>query len=283
MLNNQNTIVNKIGIFDSGIGGLTVAHAIHNILPKENLLYIGDTAHSPWGDKSKSQIISYSTKLTSVLVENDCKIVVIACNTASCLALNAIAAQFSHLKIFNVIDPTIMYLQQLDFNNFNDIGIIGTKQTIHSNAYQNRIETLQSELYITKKLQIKSLATPLLVPLIEEGWLNTQATSLIIAEYLSQLDLQDQSILILGCTHYPLIKQHIENYYFKLNKKVIVIDSASLIANQIKLFLQHTNQLNDNSMPNINNFYCTDNSEFFLQIAKQFFANITLDFLPLWE
>ena len=95
--------------------------------------------------------------------------------------------------------------------------------------------------------------------------------------------MQDQSILILGCTHYPLIKQHIENYYFKLNKKVIVIDSASLIANQIKLFLQHTNQLNDNSMPNINNFYCTDNSEFFLQIAKQFFANITLDFLPLWE
>lgn len=281
MLNNKNNYI-KIGIFDSGVGGLTVAHAINNILPKENLLYIGDTAHSPWGDKSTSQIISYAVKLTSFLINNNCTIVVIACHTASCVALNAINAiveQATNIKLFNVIDPTISHLQQLNLNNFRDIGIIGTKQTIHSKAYQSRLEKLAST---NKQLQIKSLATPLLVPLIEEGWLGNSATNLIIEEYLSQLNLRDQSILILGCTHYPLIKQHIEDYYLKLNKKITVIDSASLISHQIKKFLQDTNQLNNNLL-HANNFYCTDNSEFFLQTARQFFANINLNFLPLWK
>ena len=282
MLNNYSK-TNKIGIFDSGIGGLTVARAIYNVLPHENLLYIGDTAHMPWGDKSKSQIISYATKLTNFLIEKNCNIVVVACNTASCVTLEKLSEQFTQIKLFNVIDPIILFLQQIDFNNFNSIGIIGTKRTIHSEAYQNRIEELQPHLIAEKKLQIKALATPLLVPLIEEGLIDNQATDLIITQYLSQLDLEDKSILILGCTHYPLIKKHIDNYYIKLNKQVVVIDSTLLVANQIKDFLLKTKQINATNPTSTNNFYCTDNSEFFFKTAKQLFANITLDFLPLWE
>lgn len=166
MLNNYTQInnkTNKIGVFDSGIGGLTVARAIHNILPNENLLYVGDTAHMPWGDKSKSQITHYATKLTNFLIENDCNIIVVACNTASCVTLAKLSEQFTQIKLFNVIDPLILFLQQMNFNNFNSIGVVGTKQTIHSEAYQNKIKELH-KLSTDKKLQIKALATPLLVP-----------------------------------------------------------------------------------------------------------------------
>ncbi len=282
MLNNKG-IVNKIGIFDSGIGGLTVARAINELLPSEKLLYIGDTAHSPWGDKSRSQIIHYTNSLIGFLLKHNCNIIVIACNTASCVALEFVVKQFPNITIFNVIDPTILYLAQLDFNNFNNIGIIGTKQTISSKAYKHRIEKLQVSLPVTNKSNIKSLATPLLVPLIEEGWIDTLATDLIIEQYLSELNLSDQSILILGCTHYPILKQQIQNYYLRLNKQIMIIDSNLLIATQIKNFLQQREQLNINPSPNTNDFYCTSNSEFFFKTAKQFFANISLNFLPLWE
>lgn len=280
MLNNKSS-GQKIGIFDSGIGGLTVARAIRNVLPNENLLYVGDTAHSPWGDKSQSQITSYSLALTNFLLKNDCNIVVIACNTASCIALESIVEKFPNIKLFNVIDPIISLLAQMDFNNLNDVGIIGTKQTIKSNAYVSRLKQLHSTSNSVP--QIKSLATPLLVPLIEEGWTEHNATKLIIEEYLSALDLKDQSILILGCTHYPLIKAHIEDYYIKLNKNIMIIDSTLLIAKEIENFLLKNNQLQTNKMITSSDFYCTGNSEFFFKIAKQFFANITLKFLPLWE
>jgi glutamate racemase len=280
MLNNKSS-VQKIGIFDSGIGGLTVARAIRSILPNENLLYVGDTAHSPWGDKSQSQITSYSLALTNFLLENDCNIIVIACNTASCIALESIVTKYPNIKLFNVIDPIISLLAQMDFSHLNDIGIIGTKQTIKSNAYGSRLKQLKPTS--NSKLQIKSLATPLLVPLIEEGWTEHNATKLIIAEYLSALDLKDQSILILGCTHYPLIKTHIEDYYITLNKNIMIIDSTLLIAKEIKNFLLKNNQLQNNKVITSSDFYCTGNSDFFFKIAKQFFANITLKFLPLWE
>ncbi len=274
MLNN----FNKIGIFDSGIGGLTVAKAINTLCPNENLLYVGDTAHMPWGDKSKSQIISYATKITNFLVEQGCNIIVIACNTASANALIEISEQFTQIKLFNVIDPVISFLQNIKLSN--SIGIIGTKLTIKSSSYQQKITKLLSKLN-KNSLPIKALATPILVPLIEEGLINNQATDLIIEEYLTQLDLPDQSMLILGCTHYPLIKKNIENYYIKVNRRVKVIDASILVANQVKDFLLQGNNKTSQEQ-GVHNFYVTDDGGFFLKTAKQFFMDIKLDFLPLW-
>ena len=275
----------KIGIFDSGIGGLTVAKAISNLCPNQDLLYIGDTAHMPWGDKSKSHIVRYATKITDFLIKQGCNIIVIACNTASANALTEISEQFNQTKLFNVIDPIVLFLQKIKHSS---IGIIGTKQTIHSGAYQNRVEQL------VKPKLIKVLATPVLVPLIEEGLINNPATNLILEQYLSQLDLPDQSMLILGCTHYPLIKQNIENYYIKINRKVKVIDGSDLVAKDVRDFLlQRVNHNEDESLnfkltnkvssQVVHNFYVTDDSEFFFKTAKQFFANVKLEFLPLWE
>ena len=291
-----------IGIFDSGIGGLTIARAISDLLPNEKILYVGDTAHSPWGDKSKSQIIHYSKNLTRFLVNNNCDFVVVACNTASCLALDAVKTEFPNIKLFNVIDPIINYLQQLKLDQFNDVGIIGTKQTIKSQTYQKSLAEVQLHQLGTKNhLRIQSLATPLLVPLIEEGWNNHAACNLVIAEYLSNLDLRDQSILILGCTHYPLIKNNIESYYLHLNKKIKIIDSTKLIAKAIQRFImkKNINLLPSTEKINIlghcdnadninrasasNHFYCTSNNEFFAEVAKQFFATVKLSFLPLWQ
>jgi glutamate racemase len=264
----------KIGIFDSGIGGLTVAKAINDLCPEVSLLYVGDTAHMPWGDKSTAHIISYAIKITEFLIQNNCNIIVIACYTASANALAAISDKFSQIKLFNVIDPIILFLKQEPPKN--NIGLIGTKQTIRSGTFQNQLS------------QVIAIATPILAPLIEEGLINNAATDLILEQYLTKLDLADQSVLLLGCTHYGLIKPNIENYYAKINKNIKVIDGAMLVAKQIKNFLKNNFNLS-NLKPNlelnskVNKFYVTDDSEFFLRSAKQFFADINLDFLPLWE
>lgn len=264
-------VKNKIGIFDSGVGGLTVAKAIYDLCPNENLLYIGDTAHMPWGDKSKQRILLYATKIAKFLIDNGCNIIVVACSTASANVLTELTQQFSQIKLFNVIDPIILFLQQIKPTN---VGIIGTKQTINSNTYQRKIASFG--------IQVKALATPILAPLIEEGLMDNKATDLILEQYLTKLDLQDQSMLILGCTHYRLIKKNIENYYIKTNRQVKVIDGAGLVANELKDFLFKTSKINKNYTAK-HNFYITDDSEFFLKIAQQFFANISLDFLPLWD
>ena len=285
MLNNNNHSHNpyKIGIFDSGLGGLMVAESLNQSLSGYDLLYGGDNAHCPWGDKPTNQITDYCLKLTKFLAEQHCSIIVVACNTASCVALEAIYQQFNQLRIFNVIDPVINYLAQLNLANITDIGIIGTKQTIGSNVYQQRIsQLLPTNTHSANNINcIKALATPELVPLIESGSLdNDQSFNLLIERYLSVLDLQHNSILILGCTHYPLIKRHIVNYCERINRTVTIIDPNWLLTQQITVALQQLSNINSSR---IANFYCTSHCEAFLQLTRQFFANITLDFLPLWK
>jgi glutamate racemase len=307
-LDNHKLNLPTIGLFDSGVGGLTIAHAIYSIIPNTKFIYIADSIHAPWGDKSSSQIIDYSISLTKFLLTQQCDVIVVACNTASAVALHALRANFPNIILFNVIDPVIHYLIKLDLNNFHEIGIIGTKQTIKSEAYQTNIKKILLHQNIKRELPIKSLATPLLVSLIEEGWKDHAVSALIIQEYLSQLNLKDQSILILGCTHYPLIEQLIKNYYKQSNKRITIIHSASLVANQIYNFLlqQDPCTLTKTSMPmiigpdhgaahcnpaandinqlhGVNQFYCTCNNEFFPQIAKQLFANLSVSFLPTWQ
>ena len=213
-----------IGIFDSGIGGLTVANAIHKLLPNEELIYFGDTAHLPYGDKSAIAIKSFAKGITDFLLDNKCKLIVIACNTASAHAYEAVKKQASGKAIVvNVIDPMANFVAKKYASKH--IGIIGTKGTINSRVYVKKINKL------SPAAKVSSLATPLLAPMIEEGFFNNLISKTIINSYLSKKHMEGIDALVLGCTHYPLIKKEVELYY---KKKAEVIDSSELIAQVVK-------------------------------------------------
>lgn len=262
-----------IGIFDSGIGGLTVAKAINQFLPNENLIYFGDTAHSPWGSQSAAAIQHYATRISETLLAQNCKVIVVACNTASAAAFDAIQNVVKDKAfLFNVIDPVIAHVTK----KYQDktIGLIGTKQTIRSQAYANRIHA--QNVGIT----LQSLATPVLVPLIEEGMSDSNAAKQIIAHYLANPAMQDIAALILGCTHYPLIKQQVNEFFAN---KVEVLDSAELISAVIGAKLDDHNLRNHEQNAQLT-FYVSHDSDFFNQTAQQFFpGNIKLQTYPLWE
>ena len=262
-----------IGIFDSGIGGLTVAKAINLELPNESLIYFGDTAHTPWGNQSAPAIQHYATKISQTLLEQNCKIIVIACNTASAAACEEVKNLIGNKALlFNVIDPVIDHLVQHYQNQ--TIGLIGTKQTIKSEAYKTRLHARSSNI------KLNSLATPLLAPLIEEGFSNTDTAQEIIEHYLTNPSLQNISALILGCTHYPLIKQQVSNFF---GSRVKVIDSAQLISSVIAEQLE-SRGLNNTSDKNNKTFYVSHDSEFFNHTAQQFFpGDIKLQTYPLWD
>lgn len=262
-----------IGVFDSGIGGLTVAKAIHQRLPQESIIYFGDTAHSPWGSQSSVAIQHYATRISETLLEQKCKAIVIACNTASAAAFEAIKYVVQdHALLFNVIDPVIAHLTSKHQNQ--TIGLIGTKQTIKSEAYKNRLSQQ------TSSITLKSLATPLLVPLIEEGFCNERPMLDIMKHYMSSQCFKDISALILGCTHYPLIKNQIVDFF---QNKVEVIDSAQLIASVLEQELETRNLRNKSITPKMT-FYVSHDSDFFNHTAQQFFpGEIKLETYPLWD
>jgi len=208
-----------IGIFDSGVGGLTVAHAIKQILPGESLIYFGDTAHLPYGDKSAESIRNYSQRITEFLLEHDSKVIVIACNSASASAFDSLKGKFGTKTILiDVIDPVVDYLST---RNFNKIGVIGTKRTISSGTYELKIKEK------SPSTQVISMATPLLVPMIEEGFIFDDISNAIIRTYLSSESLDGIQALILGCTHYPIIKNQISKFF---NFNVEVVDSARVVS-----------------------------------------------------
>lgn len=211
-----------IGIFDSGIGGLTVAKAINKTLPNERLIYFGDTAHLPYGDKSKDSIKLYSRRITQFLLEKDCKAIVIACNTASAHAYADLTSQFPNIPIINVIDPTVEFCAS---NNKKSIGIIATKGTIRSRIYPRKIKKINAGINVFQS------ATPLLAPMIEEGFFNNNISKTIINSYLSTKNFKKIDSLILACTHYPLIKKEVESYF---DDTVDVVDSASVVAAFLK-------------------------------------------------
>ena len=214
-----------IGIFDSGIGGLTVVRALKEKLPNEYIIYFGDTEHLPYGEKSNKAIQNFSKKITQFLINKNCKAIVMACNSASSVAFEVVKKQAKNIPVFNVIDPIVKVVA----NNCNDckIGVIGTKTTIQSGVYVRKIQEICSSA------KVSSLATPLLVPMIEEGFVNEEISHKIIANYLSNKSLANIDSLILACTHYPLIYNEINNFY---GGKVQLIDSADIVADFI--FLQ---------------------------------------------
>lgn len=262
-----------IGIFDSGIGGLTIVKAIHNLLPQENIIYFGDTQHTPWGDKSKATIQHYALKICDILLEHKCKTIVIACNTASAVAYKEIKHHVKGISVINVIDPVVDFISS-KFSNAN-IGLIGTKQTIASNNY---VEKIQKK---TNHIQVQALATPILVPLIEEGLANSLPAKLILNMYLENVQLKNIDALILGCTHYPLLKKHIEEFY---SHKIPIIDSTDLTASCLQQTLQQHNLQNKQPIKAEQTFYLSDHNPHFVKLAKLFFNNdITLHSRPLWE
>lgn len=262
-----------IGIFDSGVGGLTVANAIKQLLPDENLIYFGDTAHLPYGDKSKETVTYYSEKITSYLLEQNCKIIVIACNTASANAYDSVLnIAGNNAIVLNVIDPVVEYVASL--NTISRIGVIGTKGTVNSGTYEAKIKTLKPALNVV------SLATPLLVPMIEEGFIFDDISNAIIRTYLSKKELSNIDSLILGCTHYPIIKNQINKFY---NFKVDVIDSSKIVALNLRKVLQQNNLVNT-GRNSLYSFYVSDYTDYFKAISKLFFEeDINLRKLNLWN
>jgi glutamate racemase len=262
-----------IGIFDSGLGGLTVAKAINLALPHENIIYFGDTAHLPYGDKSKETIIQYSTKIADFLVEQQCKLIVIACNSASANAYEEVVERTgSKTLVMNVIDPVVSYLEQTDYKK---IGVIGTKSTIDTNTYENKINAIKKGLYVS------SMATPLFVPMIEEGFIFDDISNAIIRNYLSRNDLSDIETLILGCTHYPIIKNQISKFF---NFEIEIIDSGKIVANSVRDLLSSQNLLNELKSTPVKKFYLSDFTRYFKQIARMFFEEeIELVRLDFWK
>jgi glutamate racemase len=260
-----------IGIFDSGIGGLTVAYAIKKKLPRESIIYFGDTKHLPYGEKSSSVIQDFSKKITEFLINNKCKAIVIACNSASSVAFNKIKIDNATIPVFNVIDPVINEIHNLI--NKKNIGVIGTKTTIESKVYNRKIRKKN------KKTKVSALATPLLAPMIEEGFINNDISNTIISNYLSNPKILNIDYLILACTHYPLIHKKIEDFY---KNKVTVIDSTNIIANHISNELNKKRLLSDTNFKKYS-FYVSNYTKSFEKSAKFFFKeNIVLEEINLF-
>ncbi len=217
-----------IGIFDSGVGGMTVARAIEERLPGCGLLYFGDLARTPYGSKSAATIQRYAVENTRLLCEQGALLIVIACNSASSVATDIVRRQFD-LPVFEVISPAVELAVQR--SRSGRIGVIGTRATIDSGIYQRLIE------HRRPGSKVFAQACPLLVPLVEEGWRNRRETKMILRRYLAPLRRQQVDTLVLGCTHYPLLRHLIQP---RIGRRVEVIDSAQALADQLSRFLgQH--------------------------------------------
>lgn len=262
-----------IGIFDSGMGGLTVAHAVSKVMPEEQIVYFGDSAHLPYGDKSAATIQAYSIKICDVLLKQNCKVILIACNSASAAAYELIKAYVgSRAKVLNVIDPVVEYVVQ--HYSQKQVGLIGTKQTVGSGVYDYKMQVQDPSI------QFAGLATPMLVPMIEENYHNDQISAAIIKAYLADERLANLNALILGCTHYPLIKGEIESYY---GQKVDVIDSSEIVANSLEKLLQKE-ALASLIRQKPNKFLVSDITPSFERAAELFFhAEVSLEKHILWE
>jgi glutamate racemase len=262
-----------IGIFDSGIGGLTVAAAVKTLLPMERIVYFGDTAHLPYGDKSTAAIQAYAIKITEVLLSHQCKAILIACNSASAAAYELVTAYVaSKAKVFDVINPVVDYLRER--GELHTVGLIGTRQTVNSGVYEHLLRQKAGKT-------CKALATPLLVPMIEEGWIHNRISTQIIDNYLADPALKAIDALVLGCTHYPLIAKEIEAYY---GEGVEVIDSARVVAHSLKAYLEYNYLLNPQAQAEKDLFLVSDLTSNFQAVTKLFFGEeVPLQAYPLWE
>jgi len=216
-----------IGVFDSGVGGLTVVKEIFKYLPQRQIIYFGDTARIPYGSRSEQFILYYSKKITRWLLDKGAEIIVVACNTSSAWAADKLKKEFEGVPIFEVISPAAEAAIEKTKNN--KIGVIGTRGTIKSNAYSRKL------LSLNRKVKVFLSACPLFVPLVEEGWIKEKTTEEIAKKYLAALKEKNIDTLILGCTHYPLLKGVIKK---TIGQRVKIVSSAEAVAKELEAFLR---------------------------------------------
>jgi glutamate racemase len=247
-----------IGIFDSGVGGLTVLKALKQILPQENYFYYADTAHVPYGSKTKEEIISYNEEIISFLINEGAKIVIAACGTSSAVALEYDQKKFD-LPIFGLIEATAKKAVKISKNK--KIGIIATQLTINSHAYKNTLLDISPDLKVFEK------SCPLFVPIVEENKCEENQTYEIAADYLKEFKNAQIDTLILGCTHYPYLEKVIRK---SLGKNINLVDPSQEIAFEIASFLKSKNWLNPNHQPPTTKFFASGENIHFKEIGERF-------------
>lgn len=249
---------NPIGFFDSGIGGLTVVKAVSQLLPNENIVYFGDTARVPYGSKSNDTVVEYSLQAANFLLRKNIKLLVIACNTASSVALKDLK-RFLTIPVIGMIEPGSKLALRESKNG--KIGVIGTNATINNKAYSQELKKLNPKLKVYEK------ACPLFVPIAEEGWIDHKATVLIAKEYLSELKLKKIDSLVLGCTHYPILKDTIQKV---VGKNVKLVDSGTPAARLVEEYLNGRGLRNISNQIGNKEFYVSDIPAKFREIAERF-------------
>jgi len=246
-----------IGVFDSGIGGLTVLKEIIKELPAESTIYLGDTARVPYGIRSPETVIRYSFENTRFLSTKDIKLLVVACNTASSVSLDAIKSRTS-VPVIGVIEPGAKAAVKATRNK--KIGVIGTEATVKSSSYTKAIRAIDGDV------EVFGLACPLFVPLVEEGWTEGTIATMIAEKYLCDIKGKGIDTVVLGCTHYPLLKKVINDVV----KGVKLIDSAIETSREIKTILEALDLKNEEKGVQSREFYVTDSPERFLKVGEQF-------------
>ena len=249
---------NPIGVFDSGLGGLTVVKAIQDLLPNESVIYLGDTARVPYGNKSQQTIKKYSFQIADFLIENGAKIIVIACNTASALAIEDVK-KYVEIPVVGVIEPGVE--TAINSTRNKQIGVIGTTATIRSMEYEKKLKIADPVVNVV------SQSCPLFVPLVEEGWLDGTIAEDIAKIYLKPITSANIDTLVLGCTHYPLLKPLLQS---QIGNEIKIIDSAYPVANKIDKLITSTEiQTEKNSKGDLSCF-TTDILSQFESIAERF-------------
>lgn len=251
MNNNYN-----IGVFDSGIGGLTVLKELKKALPNENFIYFGDTARVPYGTKSEHTIKNFATEITDFLIQHHIKMLVVACNTVSALALDYLKHEYTGIHVIGVIQPGAKKAAETTRNR--RVGVIGTVATIRSLSYGKAIHAIDSKIEVTQQ------ACPLFVPLVESGWTENKVAELTAKEYLAPLKKRRIDTLVLGCTHYPLLKKIISGAM----KGVTLVDSATETAEMTSAYLKEKKLFNLSNRKGKTEFWLSDISPFFIDAAK---------------
>lgn len=247
-----------IGIFDSGVGGLTVLREIMRVLPQEDTVYFGDTARVPYGSKSPETVTRYAGEIASFLLRRDIKLLVVACNTVSAVALPTLKRQLS-IPVVGVIEPGAR--RAVEVTRSGRIGVIGTAGTIRSSAYTRAIKRLNAEV------EVLTRACPLFVPLAEEGWTDNQVARLTVQNYLQELKAASVDTLVLGCTHYPLLKTAIAEF---MGSEVALVDSAEETARTVAGILESRQLLRPVAEKGNHHYFVSDIPAGFVRVGNRF-------------
>jgi len=244
---------------DSGVGGLTVANAILDRCPQESILYFGDTAHLPYGDKSRESITSYTLDIVKFLIEQNCKVIIIACNTAWTVAGKTLQEHYGwRIPIYSVVEPLVELVR---LGSYDSAGLIATRATIETGVYRQRISALRPTV------SLRCMATPLLVPMVEEGYAQMDMGRAVLDGYFKEHTLGEIQALILGCTHYPILKDQIQSYF----PDVSILEPSTITADYLSRRLDDLKlRAAENNQPH-NRYVVSDFTPTFLEVVKSFY------------